>query len=49
VPVSIIAHDPTVLDRIDDWGWVDGMRPTAAAPVWLMSAFRNRFLSAYGS
>jgi hypothetical protein len=48
VPISIIAHDPAVLQQIDGWGWVDGMRPTAAAPVWPMSAFRNRFLSAFG-
>jgi hypothetical protein len=25
------------------------MRPTPDAPVWLMSDFRNRFLSAFGS
>jgi phosphatidylglycerophosphate synthase len=49
VPISIIAHDPTVLNRIGDWGWVSGMRPGPTAPVWPMSAFRNRFLSAYGS
>ncbi|HVU78011.1 MAG TPA: CDP-alcohol phosphatidyltransferase family protein [Gaiellaceae bacterium] len=49
VPISIVAHDPAVLARIDGWGWVDGMRPTPDAPVWLMSDFRNRFLSAYGS
>jgi hypothetical protein len=48
VPISIIAHDPAVLQQIDSWGWVDGMRPTSAAPVWPMSAFRNRFLSAFG-
>ena len=28
VPISIIAHDPAVLQRIAGWGWVDGMRPT---------------------
>jgi phosphatidylglycerophosphate synthase len=49
VPISIVAHDPAVLRRIDSWGWVDGMRPDATAPVWLMSAFRNRFLAAFGS
>ena len=49
VPVSIIAHDPATLGRIADWGWVDGMRPDSTAPVWLMSAFRNRFLDAFGS
>jgi hypothetical protein len=49
VPISIIAHDPSVLQRIGGWGWVDGMRPTSAAPVWPMSAVRNRFLDAFGS
>ena len=49
VPISIIARDPAVLSRIADWGWVDGMRPDATAPTWLMSAFRNRFLTATGS
>ncbi len=48
VPISIVARDPAVLERIDDWGWVDGMRPDASAPVWPMSAFRNRFLEAFG-
>jgi hypothetical protein len=49
VPISVIAHDPAVIGRIAGWGWVDGMRPTPAAPVWPMSAFRNRFLEAFGS
>jgi phosphatidylglycerophosphate synthase len=48
VPISIIAHDPTVMSRIAGWDWVDGMRPDTTAPVWPMSAFRNRFLSAFG-
>ena len=49
VPISLIAHDPAVIGRTAGWGWVDGMRPTPAAPVWPMSAFRNRFLEAFGS
>jgi phosphatidylglycerophosphate synthase len=49
VPVSIIAHDPSVLRRIDTWGWTDGMHPASTAPVWPMSAFRDRFLGAFGS
>ncbi len=48
VPISIIARDPAVLDQIADWGWVDGLRPGGTAPVWPMSSFRNRFLSAFG-
>jgi phosphatidylglycerophosphate synthase len=49
VPISVIAHDPAVLDRIAGWGWGDGLRPVPQAPVWPMSAFRDRFLSAFGS
>lgn len=49
VPVSIVAKDPKVLDRIADWGWTDGLRPEHDAPVWKMSSFRDRFLTAYGS
>jgi hypothetical protein len=49
VPVSIIAHDPKVMDRIAGWRWTDGMRPSPQAPVWPMEAFRDRFLTAFGS
>ncbi|WP_425580930.1 CDP-alcohol phosphatidyltransferase, partial [Streptomyces thermoalcalitolerans] len=49
VPVSIVAKDPKVLEKIADWGWTDGLRPAPDAPVWRMDAFRNRFLTAYGS
>jgi hypothetical protein len=48
VPITIIAHDPAVMSRISGWGWQDGMRPGPHAPVWPMSAFRDRFLTAYG-
>jgi phosphatidylglycerophosphate synthase len=49
VPISVIAHDPAVLGKIAGWGWDDGMRPGTQAPVWPMNAFRDRFLSAFGS
>ncbi|MFD3307053.1 sulfatase [Streptomyces sp. NPDC058694] len=49
VPVSIVAHDKSVLDKIDDWGWTDGIKPDTSAPVWRMDSFRDRFLTAYGS
>ncbi|KUN91702.1 CDP-alcohol phosphatidyltransferase [Streptomyces caeruleatus] len=49
VPVSIVAKDPKVLDRITDWNWTDGLQPAPKAPVWKMSSFRDRFLTAYGS
>ncbi|WP_369222650.1 sulfatase-like hydrolase/transferase [Streptomyces sp. R39] len=49
VPVSIVAKDPKVLDAISSWNWTDGLRPAHDAPVWKMSAFRDKFLTAYGS
>lgn len=47
VPITIIAHDPKVIDRLSSWGWTAGMLPSPTAPVWLMSDFRNRFLNAF--
>ncbi|WP_030323787.1 CDP-alcohol phosphatidyltransferase [Streptomyces sp. NRRL B-3229] len=49
VPISIVAKDPKVLARIGSWNWTDGLKPAHDAPVWKMSAFRDRFLTAYGS
>jgi hypothetical protein len=49
VPITVLARDPAVLDQISAWGWHDGMLPGPDAPVWRMDAFRNRFLSAFGS
>jgi hypothetical protein len=49
VPISIVAHDKSVLDKIDDWGWTEGLKPDGTAPVWRMDSFRDRFLTAYGS
>jgi hypothetical protein len=49
VPITIIAHDRKVMDRIASWGWQPGMLPNPDAPVWPMDAFRNRFLTAYGA
>ena len=49
VPISIIAHDPKVIDQIAGWSWQNGMSPSPRAPVWPMAAFRDRFLTAFGS
>ena len=49
VPITIVARDPRVLDQISGWGWSDGLRPAPTAPVWPMDAFRDRFLTAFGS
>ncbi|MFD3439063.1 sulfatase [Streptomyces sp. NPDC058685] len=48
VPISIVAHDPAVLDKIAGWGWHEGLKPSPDAPVWPMDTFRDRFLTAYG-
>lgn len=47
VPITIIARDPAVMERIAGWGWQPGLRPDAEAPVWRMDAFRDRFLDAF--
>ena len=49
VPISIIAHDPNVLEQIGSWGWDPGLKPSPNAPVWPMNAFRNKFLNAFDS
>ncbi|MEO6082510.1 MAG: sulfatase [Umezawaea sp.] len=49
VPITIVAKDPAVLDRIADWGWDDGLKPGGQAPVWKMNAFRDKFLTAFSS
>jgi hypothetical protein len=48
VPITIVARDPKVLDRMAGWGWTDGLRPGPQAPVWRMDAFRDRFFTAFG-
>jgi hypothetical protein len=47
VPISIISKDPEVLAAIGSWGWNPGLRPAHDAPVWPMSDFRDRFLTAF--
>ena len=48
VPITIVAKDPKIFDRIASWGWTDGLKPDPAAPVWRMDTFRDRFLAAFG-
>lgn len=48
VPISIVAHDPAVLDQIKGWKWQEGLKPSPTAPVLRMDKFRDRFLTAYG-
>ena len=49
VPVTVVAHDPEVVEQVSGWGWQDGLRPDERAPVWPMDAFRDRFLAAYST
>ena len=48
VPITVLARDRAVLDRIAGWGWQPGLNPGPRAPVWRMDAFRDRFVSAFG-
>ncbi|WP_405748088.1 sulfatase [Streptomyces canus] len=47
VPITIVAKDPKVLDRVDDWNWTDGLKPADNAPEWGMDKFRDRFMTAF--
>ncbi|MFJ4201279.1 sulfatase [Streptomyces sviceus] len=47
VPVTIVAKDPKVLDRVADWNWTEGLKPADNAPEWGMDKFRDRFMTAF--
>jgi phosphatidylglycerophosphate synthase len=49
VPISIVAHDPSVFRQIAGWHWQDGLLPGRLAPLEPMSAFRNQFLGAFST
>ena len=49
IPITVVAKDKTVLDRIASWGWADGIKPAQTSPVWKMDQFRDRFLTAFGT
>jgi hypothetical protein len=49
VPVTIVARDPAVLAQVSTWGWNAGLRPAPSTAVWRMDAFRDRFLTAFGT
>ena len=48
VPISIVARDKDVMDRMSSWGWKEGLKPESKGPVWRMDKFRDRFMTAYG-
>ncbi|MEV0738969.1 sulfatase [Streptomyces sp. NPDC050549] len=47
VPITIVAHDPKVLDKISSWNWTDGLKPADNAPVLSMDKFRDRFMTTF--
>jgi hypothetical protein len=49
VPITIVAKDKSVFDKIKSWGWTEGLTPAPNAPVWPMNQFRDHFLTAFGS
>ena len=49
VPISIVAHDPSVFRHIASWHWQDGLMPRPSAPLEPMDAFRNQFLGAFST
>jgi phosphatidylglycerophosphate synthase len=49
VPISIIAHDPSVFRQTASWRWQGGLLPDGSAPLEQMSAFRNQFLTAFST
>jgi hypothetical protein len=49
VPISIISKDSTVFQSIAGWHWQNGVLPAPDAPLWPMSAFRDRFFAAFGA
>jgi phosphatidylglycerophosphate synthase len=49
VPISILAHDPSVFRQIASWHWQDGLLPGRSAPHELMDAFRDQFLGAFST
>lgn len=48
VPAHLIGP-PTVIARVADWGWTDGLTPGPQTPVWPMQDWRDRFLAAFSA
>jgi hypothetical protein len=46
-PIHVIGP-PDLLAHLDAWNWTPGLVPAPDAPAWPMSAFRDRFLAAFG-
>lgn len=48
VPAHLIGP-PEIINRINGWGWTDGLIPGPETPVWPMQDWRDRFLQAYST
>jgi hypothetical protein len=48
VPVSIVSHDPAVLEAVGGWAWTPGLRPASGAPIWPMEDVRARLVESFG-
>src|SRR5690606_22742849 len=48
VPITIVAKDEAVMERISGWGWQEGLKPAKDGPVRPMPRFRDRFRTAFG-
>jgi hypothetical protein len=49
VPISIIAHDPSVFRQSASWHWQNGLVPSPSAPLEQMSALRNQILDSFST
>ena len=47
VPVTVLTRDASVTERIAGWQWQNSLGPRADAPVWPMSAVRDRILTSF--
>jgi hypothetical protein len=47
VPIHVISRDPALIEPFLAWGFSQGMRPGASAPVRRMDEFRDFFLDAF--
>ncbi|XVV07098.1 sulfatase [Actinosynnema sp. CA-248983] len=47
VPVSVVARDARVVEKVGGWGWTEGLRPGVGASVSPMNTFRDLFLGSF--
>jgi hypothetical protein len=48
VPIHMIGS-PEAIEAIGGFGWIEGLVPDAATPVWPMADFRDRFVAAFSN